>query len=106
MVERARDRAVLGDEVRADGEPLECPLDLVAQRAIARDVGKRDRDLVDKGLAATLSAAKAGSCSGGRSAVKMTPSLVTFGAAGGVRDVRAGAARSFAASSGGPLVDE
>jgi hypothetical protein len=28
MVERARDRAVLGDEVRADGEPLECPLDL------------------------------------------------------------------------------
>src|SRR5437899_1577980 len=46
MVERARDRAVLGDEVRADGDPLERPLDLVEQRAIARDVWKRDRDLV------------------------------------------------------------
>jgi len=46
MVERARDRAVLGDEVRADGDPLERPLDLVEQRAIARDVWKRDGDLV------------------------------------------------------------
>jgi len=46
MVEPSLDRAVLGDEVDADCEPLECLLDLVEERAIARYVRKCDRDLV------------------------------------------------------------